>query len=103
MWHWGSVQWAFARLTLPFCDCESSRNYGIVFPMKTEKQREGVTVQLLNMYDPEAQFDPPVPGTPGERMGMVWPLTVEAISIGGKLDAEQRLQRHVVRFVRSES
>ena len=68
--------------------------------METEKKRDGVTVRRLNMYDPEAQFDPPVPGTPGELMGMVWPLTVEAILLGRRLDAEQRLQRNVVHLVR---
>jgi len=76
----------------------------MIFTMKTESQtRKGITVRRLNMYDPEAQFDPPVPGTPGELMGMVWPLTLEALSLGGKLDAEPRLQRNVVRFVRGES
>jgi hypothetical protein len=34
--------------------------------------------------------------TPAELMGMVWQLTLDAWSFKGKLDAESRLQRHVV-------
>ncbi|HEX8721444.1 MAG TPA: hypothetical protein VF736_12485 [Pyrinomonadaceae bacterium] len=34
--------------------------------------------------------------TPGELMGMVWQLTLDAWSFREKLDAESRLQRHVV-------
>jgi hypothetical protein len=41
-----------------------------------------------------------VPGTAAERIAMVWPLTVEAYSLSGKYDVEQRLQRHIVRLVR---
>ena len=74
----------------------------MIFTMETEKKREGITVRRLNMYDPEAQFDPPVPGTPGERLGMMWKLIRMGISIGGG-DDRQRLQRHVARFVGRES
>lgn len=41
-----------------------------------------------------------VPGTPAYRIGLVWPLTLEAVSLGKRYDAQQRLQRHVVRLVR---
>ena len=58
-----------------------------------------VTVKKLRLSDLDAQFDKPVPGTMAERIGMVWPLTVELVSIGGRLDAERRLQRHVAVLV----
>ena len=41
-----------------------------------------------------------VPGTPAERIGLVWPLTREITSLSRKHDAERRLQRHVTRLVR---
>jgi len=34
--------------------------------------------------------------TPQELLGMMWPLTLSAWSFKEKLDAESRLQRHVV-------
>jgi hypothetical protein len=43
-----------------------------------------------------------VPGTPEERIGMVWPLTLELLSLNKKYDAERRLQRHVTALVRRE-
>ncbi|MDR2972734.1 MAG: hypothetical protein LBU83_12560 [Bacteroidales bacterium] len=41
-----------------------------------------------------------VPETMEERISMVWPLTREAVSLGKKYDAEQRLQRHIINIVR---
>jgi hypothetical protein len=41
-----------------------------------------------------------VPGTASERIALVWPLTLEVVSLSKKYDAEQRLQRHITRFVR---
>jgi hypothetical protein len=43
-----------------------------------------------------------IDGTVTARVGLVWPLTVEAISLGmeKKYDAEQRLHRHVTRLIR---
>ena len=41
-----------------------------------------------------------VPGTPAERMAMVWPLTLEAVSLSGKYNAEQPLQRHIVNIIK---
>jgi hypothetical protein len=38
--------------------------------------------------------------TPGERMMMVWPLTLQAWAFKEGLVDEPRLQRHVVRVVR---
>ena len=43
-----------------------------------------------------------VPGTPEERISLVWPLTKESASLSPKHDVEQRLQRHVTRLVRRE-
>jgi hypothetical protein len=43
-----------------------------------------------------------VPGTPVDRIGLVWPLTKEIASLSKKHDVERRLQRHVTRFVRRE-
>ena len=41
-----------------------------------------------------------VPGTMAERIAMVWPLTCEAVSLSGKYDVEQRLQRHITHIIR---
>jgi hypothetical protein len=43
-----------------------------------------------------------VPGTPEERLKLVWPLTREITSLSTKHDAERRLQRHVTRLIRRE-
>jgi hypothetical protein len=43
-----------------------------------------------------------VPGTPEERIGLVWPLTREIASLSVKIDVERRLQRHVTRLVGRE-
>jgi len=42
-------------------------------------------------------------GTMAERIAMVWPLTCEIVSLSGKYDTEQRLQRHITRLVRKKS
>jgi hypothetical protein len=41
-----------------------------------------------------------VPGTMVDRIAMVWPLTCEVVSLSGKYDTEQRLQRHITRIIR---
>ena len=43
-----------------------------------------------------------VEGTMCERIGMVWPLTREVVSLSKKYDAEQRLQRHITRFIKQK-
>ncbi len=43
-----------------------------------------------------------VPGTPEERISLVWPLTREIASLSVKHNAERRLQRHVTGIVRRE-
>jgi hypothetical protein len=44
-----------------------------------------------------------VPGTPADRIMLVWSLTKEVTSLSRYHDAERRLQRHVTRLVRRES
>ena len=59
------------------------------------------TISVLHQSDPgNSGF---VPGSMSERIAMVWPLTREAVSLGKKYDAEQRLQRHIVRIIRQKS
>ena len=41
----------------------------------------------------EVEDVPFCPGTIADRLGMVWPLTVELAGVSGVFDAEQRLQR----------
>jgi hypothetical protein len=41
-----------------------------------------------------------VPGTPADRISLVWPLTREIASLSKKHDAERRLQRHITRLIR---
>lgn len=38
----------------------------------------------------------------GERMALVWPLTVQAWAIAGEPVTEQEFQRHVIRVERRE-
>ena len=68
--------------------------------MKAVKSSPEITVKKLVLSDSEVRLDLPVPGTMAERIGMVWPLTLEIVSIGGRLDAERRLQRHVAVLAR---
>ena len=48
----------------------------------------------------EQRYDDFVPGTPEERIELVWILTKEIASLSGKYDAERRLQRHSTRLIR---
>lgn len=41
--------------------------------------------------------------SPGERLAMVWPLTLNAWVFKGEPGAEPRLQRHIIRLQRRES
>jgi hypothetical protein len=43
----------------------------------------------------DARRDDVVPGTPAERIGLVWPLTREVVSLTRRYDAERRLQREI--------
>jgi hypothetical protein len=49
-----------------------------------------------------SEHDHFVPGTPAERISLVWPLTLEVVSMSKRYDAERRLQRHVTRIVSRE-
>lgn len=42
------------------------------------------------------------PGSPEERISLVWPLTRELASLSKIYDAERRLQRHVTSLSRRE-
>ena len=44
-----------------------------------------------------------VPGSPDERIALVWPITREAVYLSKKYDVEQRLQRHITRLIRKKS
>jgi hypothetical protein len=48
----------------------------------------------------EAPDEECVAGTIGERLAMVWPLTVDVLAFTGSFDAESRLRRDVVRILR---
>ncbi len=50
----------------------------------------------------ESRNDDFVPGTPADRIKLVWTLTKEITSLSKKHDAERRLQRHVTRLIRRE-
>jgi hypothetical protein len=43
----------------------------------------------------DKQLDDFIPGTPGSRLALVWPLTREVASLSKRYDAERRLQRDV--------
>jgi len=43
-----------------------------------------------------------VPGTPAERISLVWPLTREVASLSKRFDVERRLQRDVAGLGRRE-
>jgi propanediol dehydratase small subunit len=56
-----------------------------------------ITVSKYKLSESKPCF---VNGTMEERLALVWPLTVEVVSLGNKYDPEQRLQRHIVRIFR---
>lgn len=57
-------------------------------------------IRVRRLSDPTD--DDYVPGTMTERMNMVWPLTVEVVSLSKRYNVESRLQRHVTRLSRRE-
>ena len=59
----------------------------------------GETTLYRTMDPPNDDF---VPGTPEDRIGLVWTLTREIAFLSVKHDAERRLQRDVTRLVRRE-
>jgi len=63
-------------------------------------QRRGdVRVRVVSLRDAEPTRDV-ADRTPGERMEMMWQLTLDAWAFKGEPCAESRLQRHVVRVRR---
>jgi hypothetical protein len=50
----------------------------------------------------DTKCDDFVPGTPAERIGLVWPLTCEVASLSKYHDAERRLQRNAANLKRRE-
>jgi len=55
---------------------------------------------VLNMK--EAKANEVVPGSPAERIQLVWPLTREVASLSKRHNVERRLQRHVTSLGRRE-
>lgn len=55
------------------------------------------TITVIRQSDPGNSAY--VPGSMSERIAMVWPLTQEVVSLSKKYDVEQRLQRHITRFI----
>ena len=43
----------------------------------------------------ETRCDDYVPGSPSSRIGLVWPLTKEVVSLSRNHNVKQRLQRHI--------
>jgi len=58
------------------------------------------TITVIRQSDPRNSGY--VPGSMSERIALVWPLTLEAVSLSGKYDTEQRLQRHITRVIRKK-
>ena len=56
---------------------------------------EPISVRIKQLHEPETDDDL---GrlAPGERMAMVWPMTVTAWAFMGEPVGESRLQRHIV-------
>jgi len=61
--------------------------------MKLDKNQ----TKLKKMTQEDDSF---VPGTPAERVGMIWELTQELWSLRNRQDAERRLQRDVAKLIR---
>ncbi len=51
----------------------------------------------------EQRTDDVVPGTPAERIGMVWPLTREMALLSRRVDPDRPMQRHVTRLIRRKA
>lgn len=63
--------------------------------------RSRYPVKLRRLHDPEDDSYV-LSLTPGQRMEMVWQLTLQAWAFKEGLDVEPRLRRDVVRVVRRE-
>ena len=58
------------------------------------------TISIIKKTDPGNSGY--IPGSMSERIALVWPLTREVVSMNKKYDAEQRLQRHITRLVKTK-
>jgi hypothetical protein len=54
-------------------------------------------VKIIRMID--APEEEKVEGEIGDRLAMVWPLTMDVMAFTGSFDAESRLRRDVVRLL----
>jgi len=62
-------------------------------------ERREITVRISKLADQGTENDL-AHLTPGERIGLIHQLTIDAWAMKGEDIAEQRLQRHVVRIKR---
>lgn len=60
-------------------------------------------VEKIIKISQQTVLDDFVPGTMSERLEMVWPLTVEVVSLSGIYNVEQRLRRDVAVLKRRKS
>lgn len=63
--------------------------------MIENEKRRILQVKRLNEADHDLNET-----TPAERLGMVWPITVDVWAFKDRSRAQSRLQRHIVRFYR---
>jgi hypothetical protein len=64
---------------------------------REERSRYPVRKTTLREQDDDPELENT---TAAERMGMVWPLTLDAWAFSGRPLAESRLPRHIVRVRR---
>lgn len=69
--------------------------------MKSNEQGRVVSLKKVTLVESRYEQEPPMAGTMADRISLAWELTREAVALGGKLDAEQRLQRHVTRLIKA--
>jgi hypothetical protein len=60
------------------------------------------TISVIRQTDKTPSNSGYVPGSMSERLDMVWDMTVEAVSLSKKYNAEQPLQRHITRVIRKK-
>ena len=58
--------------------------------------------QTAKYHMSDRKDDSYVPGSPAYRIGLVWPLTQEVVSLCKRYNAEQRLPRHITSLSRRE-
>jgi hypothetical protein len=74
---------------------------GKVLSKIKEKPMREFSIRKSPLHEPSERED--LKGkTPGELMGMVWQLTLDAWSFKENVDAEPAFQRHIVVFKKRE-